>query len=37
MTTIALLGSGLLGHAMGQRLLEQGLNLKVWNRTPSRC
>ena len=36
MTTIALLGTGLLGHAIGQRLLEQGQTLKVWNRTPAR-
>ena len=36
MTTVALLGTGLLGHAIGQRLLEQGQRLKVWNRTPER-
>ena len=37
MPTIALLGTGLLGEAIGQRLLQQGLNLRVWNRTPARC
>ena len=36
MTTIALLGTGLLGHAIGQRLLAQGLSLRVWNRTATR-
>ena len=37
MQTISLLGTGLLGEAIGQRLLQQGLNLRVWNRTPTRC
>ncbi len=37
MPTIALLGTGLLGEAIGQRLLQQGLSLRVWNRTPARC
>ena len=37
MPTIALLGTGLLGEAIGQRLLQQGLTLRVWNRTPDRC
>ncbi len=32
MTTIALLGTGLLGEAIGRRLLERGVTLKVWNR-----
>ena len=30
--TIALLGTGLLGTAIGQRLLQQGEALRVWNR-----
>lgn len=30
---IALLGTGLMGHAMAERLLEQGAKLSVWNRT----
>jgi 3-hydroxyisobutyrate dehydrogenase len=34
--TIALLGTGLLGTAIGQRLLEQGETLTVWNRHPAR-
>jgi len=33
MLTIALLGTGLLGEAISRRLLEQGVTLKVWNRT----
>lgn len=34
---IALLGTGLLGAAIGQRLLQRGHWLSVWNRTPERC
>ena len=37
MPTIALLGTGLLGTAIGHRLLQQGMTLRVWNRTPERC
>ena len=37
MASFALLGSGLLGEAIGRRLLDQGVELKVWNRTPKRC
>ena len=37
MPSVALLGSGLLGEAIGRRLLDQGVALKVWNRTPGRC
>lgn len=37
MTTIALLGTGRLGAAIGHRLLEVGMCLKVWNRDPDRC
>ena len=37
MARIALLGTGLLGTAIGRRLLEQGHSLKVWNRTPEKC
>ena len=37
MTTIALLGTGLLGAAIGQRLLDVGRSVNVWNRNPSRC
>ena len=36
MPTIALLGTGLLGTAIGHRLLQQGMTLRVWNRTPER-
>ena len=36
-TPIALLGSGLLGSAIAIRLLQQGEQLWVWNRTPERC
>ncbi|MCP9888326.1 NAD(P)-dependent oxidoreductase [Cyanobium sp. ATX 6A2] len=34
--TVALLGTGLLGAAIGQRLLEQGLGVQAWNRSPER-
>ena len=34
--TIALLGTGLLGTAIGQRFLEQGESLWVWNRNRER-
>ena len=37
MATIALLGTGLLGEAIGHRLLSQGCDLRVWNRNPQRC
>ena len=37
MPSVALLGSGLLGEAIGRRLLDQDVELKVWNRTPERC
>ena len=36
MTSVAVLGTGLLGTAIASRLLEQGLNVHVWNRNPSR-
>ncbi len=36
MTSVAVLGTGLLGTAIATRLLEQGLNVHVWNRNPSR-
>lgn len=36
MASIALLGTGLLGTAIAQRLLEQGHQLRVWNRTPAK-
>ena len=32
-----LLGTGLLGEAIGLRLLQQGHRLTVWNRNPARC
>ena len=35
--SVALIGTGLLGEAIGLRLLQQGITLHVWNRTPSRC
>ena len=34
---LALLGTGLLGSAIGSRLLERGHGLRVWNRRPERC
>ena len=33
MRSVALLGTGLLGESIGQRLLERGVSLYVWNRT----
>jgi 3-hydroxyisobutyrate dehydrogenase len=33
---ITLLGTGLLGGAIGERLLQRGHRLTVWNRTPER-
>ena len=37
MTKVALLGTGLLGSAIGHRLLSVGCALAVWNRDPARC
>lgn len=34
---ISLLGTGLLGGAIGERLLRCGHTLTLWNRTPERC
>ena len=34
---ITLLGAGLLGGAIGERLLRCGHRLTVWNRSPGRC
>ena len=31
--TVALLGTGIMGSAMGANLLANGMNLRVWNRT----
>ena len=36
MTSVAVLGTGLLGTAIATRLLERGLKVHVWNRHPSR-
>ena len=36
MTSVAVLGTGLLGTAIATRLQEQGLNVHVWNRNTSR-
>jgi 3-hydroxyisobutyrate dehydrogenase len=37
MSSIALLGTGLLGSAIGQRLMHQGVDVAAWNRRPERC
>ena len=37
MTRIALLGTGLLGAAIGHRLLAKEIELGVWNRNPEHC
>ena len=34
---ISLLGTGLLGAAISERLLACGHRLTVWNRNPKRC
>ncbi|AII48119.1 3-hydroxyacid dehydrogenase [Synechococcus sp. KORDI-52] len=36
MTPVGVLGTGLLGSAIATRLLEQGLDVHIWNRDPSR-
>lgn len=36
MTTIAFLGTGLMGQPMAQRLIAAGFRLHVWNRTASK-
>src|SRR5487761_2276745 len=36
-TRIALLGTGLMGTPMGQRLLAAGFDLTAWNRTPEKA
>ena len=35
--TVALLGTGIMGAAMGRRILAAGLPLRVWNRTPEKA
>ena len=36
MTSVAVLGTGLLGTAITKRLLEKGFEVHVWNRNPAR-
>lgn len=36
-TTVALLGTGIMGVGMGHNLLKAGLPLRVWNRTPEKA
>lgn len=36
MTTIALLGTGLLGAGMVENMLQKGLSVRVWNRSPNK-
>ena len=36
MTSVAVLGTGLLGTAIAKRLLDVGLEVHVWNRNPAR-
>lgn len=35
--TIALLGTGIMGSRMAERLLDAGFRLRVWNRTPAKA
>ena len=37
MSTIAVLGLGLLGKGFAENLIEKGHTVRVWNRTASRC
>jgi 3-hydroxyisobutyrate dehydrogenase len=32
-TTVAVLGTGIMGAAMARNLLEAGMEVRVWNRT----
>ncbi|WP_430867194.1 NAD(P)-dependent oxidoreductase [Demequina aurantiaca] len=36
-TTVAVLGTGIMGAAMARNLLRAGLEVRVWNRTPERA
>ncbi|WP_103384382.1 NAD(P)-dependent oxidoreductase [Pseudonocardia dioxanivorans] len=36
MTTVALLGTGIMGAGMGHNMLAAGLDLRVWNRTAAK-
>ena len=37
MTTVALLGTGIMGAGMGHNLLRSGVGLRVWNRTAAKA
>lgn len=37
MTTVALLGTGIMGAGMGQNILAAGFSLRVWNRSPDKA
>lgn len=37
MTTVALLGTGIMGAGMGHNILAAGLDLRVWNRSPAKA
>ena len=37
MSHVALIGTGRLGEAIGQRLLQRGISLHVWNRSADQC
>ena len=37
MTTVAILGTGKMGGAMGRRLAASGFDLTLWNRTPGKA
>ncbi|GEL23483.1 dehydrogenase [Pseudonocardia sulfidoxydans NBRC 16205] len=37
MTTVALLGTGIMGAGMGRNILAAGLDLRVWNRTAEKA
>ena len=37
MTDVTVLGAGALGGAMARRLADQGLDVRLWNRTPAKA
>lgn len=37
MTSLGFAGLGMMGNAMARRLLKQGFNVTVWNRSPEKC
>ena len=36
-TTVAVIGTGIMGAAMVRNLLDVGINVRVWNRSPEKA